>query len=43
LFAWVGRVPFAPLFSRHTRFETPSEPQISIASLWLGVSSGRAR
>jgi hypothetical protein len=35
--ACVGRVPFWPLLIRHTRFETPSAPAISIASLWLGV------
>ena len=37
LFAWVGCVPLAPLLSRHTRFDTPSAPAISIASLWLAV------
>src|SRR4029079_6487784 len=33
-FAVVSVAPFLPLLSRQTRVETPSEPDISTASLW---------
>ena len=36
-FAVVSVWPLLPLLSRHTSVETPSEPDISTASLWNGL------
>ena len=36
-FAVVSVAPFLPLLSRHTSVETPSEPDISTASLWKAL------
>ena len=36
-FAVVSVAPFLPLLSRQTSVETPSEPDISTASLWKAL------